>query len=188
MIRYAIFPLLLAATFLTSCNQEIKEERLKRIDSLGTHLNHVSEVVSNVDSAMIQNRLAEMDRNADWLADNITGEIKPQVGIKFADYMRCQKFYGKALSRYRKVKSELGYSEKQLETLRKDVKNSFYSDEEFEGYFKTESEAIKKLVEATDELESAYNAVNEQYAKTKPTATSILDSIKSVIYSPEPLS
>ncbi|MEZ4720449.1 MAG: hypothetical protein R2813_01065 [Flavobacteriales bacterium] len=187
MIRYAAFILLLAATSLTSCNQEIKEERLKRIDSLGTHLNHVSEVIASVDSAMIQSRLDEMDRNANWLNDNINGEIKLPTAIKFGDYMRCQKFYGKALNRYRKVKSELQYSEKQMETLRKDVKNSFYSDEEFEGYFRTEAEAIKSLIEATDELEGSYDAVNEQYMKTKPAATSILDSIKSVIYSSEPL-
>ena len=85
------------------------------------------------------------------------------------------------------VKTELKYSEKQLQKLRTDVENSFYSDEEFEGYFKTEAQAIEKLVNASDELAATYESVNAQYDYTKPKVDAIVDSIKAIIYSPEPI-
>ena len=82
----------------------------------------------------------------------------------------------------------LRFSKKQLETLRNDVKNSFYSEEEFSGYFNTESQSIAKLVDATDELKSKYEMSDTRFTKFKPLAKGIIDSIKTVIYGSEPVS
>lgn len=89
-----------------------------------------------------------------------------------------------ALARYGEVSRELQYSQKQLENLRKDVKESFYSEEEFAGYFKTEARSIGNLVNATDELKEKYASSNGRYAALKPVLNEIVDSIKSVIYAP----
>ena len=171
----------------TSCNNDIKESRLRQIDSLGTHLNHVREVVGAVDSQMIVNRIQQMEETGSWVLDNLTDTLDPESGIILGDHLRCQKFYKKAILRYGQVKSELEFSEKQLATLRTDVKNSFYSEEEFTGYFKAEAESLDRLVKATDELEGTYESVNVSFERTKPGVTSLLDSIKSVIYSSEPI-
>ena len=171
----------------TSCNNEIKESRLRQIDSLGSYLNHVREVVASVDSQMIENRIQQMEQTGSWVLDNLTDTLDPEPGIVLGDHLRCQKFYKKALVRYRQVKSELVFSEAQLATLRTDVKNSFYSEEEFTGYFQTEAESLDRLVKATDELEGTYESVNVAFERTKPDVTSLLDSIKSVIYSSEPI-
>ena len=180
---YAAFLVLV----ISGCDNEIKNERLARIDSLGTHLNYVRETVSSIDPDLIDKRISELTRTGNWVLDNITDTLAPKPGIRFGDYLRCKKFYDKASTRYDQVNRELQFSEQQLTTLRNDVKNSFYSDEDFEGYFNTESEAIRKLVEATEELNDVYLGVNKQYEFTKPRADQIVDSIKAIIYSPEPI-
>jgi hypothetical protein len=185
-MKYLGFLLVLLIS-LSSCNQKIKEARLAQIDSLGTHLNHVHEVVNSVDTNLIVNRMSEITRNGDWLLENITDTLAAKPGIELGDYLRSKKFYGKAFSKYGEVKAELIYSEKQLTALRNDVKNKFYSDEEFGGYFRTEAESIKALVAATDNLENSYGSLNEQYQFSKPRITGILDSIKNIVYSSEPI-
>lgn len=187
MIRHALlFALLLSFTF-TSCNQKVKNERLARIDSLGIFLNHVNEVISTVDSNLIENRMAEIDRTADWVFDNVTDTLKRVPGLAMGDYFRSRKFFGKAKDRYNNVKRELQYSEQQLASLRRDVTENFYSEEEFSGYFNSEAEAIEKLTAAADELQSSYESVNTQYQRVKPIVTETIDSIKSVIYASEPI-
>jgi len=177
----------LSVITMTSCDSAIKNQRLKRIDSLGTYLNHVNEVTSNVDSALIEKRINNLSSTGDWVLANITDTLDPKPGITFGDHLRCKKFYDKSRLRLMQVKTELKYSEKQLQKLRTDVENSFYSDEEFEGYFKTEAQAIEKLVNASDELAATYESVNAQYDYTKPKVDAIVDSIKAIIYSPEPI-
>lgn len=185
-MKYVVFMSVSLMLALSSCNNQVEKERLSKIDSLGTHLNHVREVVTAVDSALIVRRLDEMNHTGEWLLDNLTDTLDRQTGLVVGDYLRCQKFYRKSMDRYKLVRNELEYSEKQLQNLRTDVKNSFYSEEEFKGYFETEATSVERLVNATDELEGTYEAVNQQYQKFKPSVTEILDSIKSVIYSSEP--
>lgn len=189
MMRYLSILILLVAMAAasTSCNQKIKNERLARIDSLGIHLNHVREVVESVDSTMMENRIAEIGRTSSWVFDNVTDTLDRIPGLAIGDFFRARKFFGKALDRFRNVKKELHYSEKQLVHLRTDVTKNFYSEEEFDGYFSTEAQAIKRLTEAADELQANYESVNAQYQRVKPVVTHTIDSIKSVIYGSEPL-
>jgi len=85
------------------------------------------------------------------------------------------------------VNNELRYSRKQLDNLRKDVKGSFYSEEEFNGYFNTESSSIANLVSATDELKDKFEMSDSRYRELKPKMTAVVDSIKSIIYADEPI-
>lgn len=174
------------ALALGACNQQVKRERMQQIDSLGTHLNHVREIVESIDSQQIAGRMTEIDNNSMWVFDNITDTLPREPGLAFGDYLRTKKFFNKALDRYTQVKRELIFSEKQLATLRTDVQNSFYADEEFMNYFNTESESIAKLTAAADDLQVKYQNVNTQYTQIKPRVTALLDSIKSVIYASEP--
>ncbi len=182
------FALLLAfialVTSLVSCNQQVTEERLQRIDSLGIHLNYVSETLNDVDSVMLMNRIGDVDRTSTWVYDNVTDTLERKPGLAFGDFQRSKKYLMQALARYGEVSRELQYSQKQLENLRKDVKESFYSEEEFAGYFKTEARSIGNLVNATDELKEKYASSNGRYAALKPVLNEIVDSIKSVIYAP----
>ncbi|HAQ69689.1 MAG TPA: hypothetical protein DCR48_01815 [Flavobacteriales bacterium] len=173
---------------ITSCNSATKKERLERIDSLGIHLNYVEETIAELDSVLIENRIADINQTNQWLGDNITDTLARVEGIAIGDFFRTGKFLGQAKSRYNEVSKELRFSKKQLETLRNDVKNSFYSEEEFSGYFNTESQSIAKLVDATDELKSKYEMSDTRFTKFKPLAKGIIDSIKTVIYGSEPVS
>lgn len=172
---------------LLSCNQQVKEERLKRIDSLGIHLNYVSESLSEIDSALLTNRINDIERTSTWIYDNVTDTLDRSPGLAFGDFIRSKKYLNQSVGRFGEVSSELRYSEKQLENLRRDIKENFYSDEEFEGYFKTESRSIANLVGAVDELKNKYVSSNDQYMRLKPRITKIVDSIKSVIYASEPI-
>lgn len=180
-----IYTLLATTVALSSCDAQVKKERIQKIDSLGSILNHVNEVVATVDDAKIQARLDEMNQIGNWFLDNVEDTLSPEPGIILGDYLRCKKFYGKASKRLSQVQTELEYSENQLSTLRADVNNGLYNDQEFLEHFSSESESAVKLMEATDELERTYESVNAQYDKTKAPVISLKDSIKSVILSPE---
>ncbi|MBT3648271.1 MAG: hypothetical protein HN542_08540 [Flavobacteriales bacterium] len=169
----------------TSCDRKVKEERLQRIDSLEIHLQNSSEVLGQLDSMLIVNRLADIDRTGLWIYDNVTDTLERQPGIAFGDFMRTKKYYNQALTRYVSVSTEISYSEVQLQSLRSDVKNSFYSEQEFKGFFNAEAASIAKVVEATYELEEKYEFSNDRYAKFKPVVNSMVDSIKAIIYAPE---
>ncbi len=182
-----IYTLLACVLAFTSCNTEVKKERIQKIDSLGSLLNHVNELVAQVDEAKIQTRLSEMNLVGNWFLDNVEDTLDPKTGLILGDYLRCKKFYGKASQRLSQVKTELEYSEKQLSTLRGDVNNGLYNDDEFLIHFKSEAESAAKLMEATEELDRTYVSVNAQYAKTKAPVLTLKDSIKSVILSPEPI-
>jgi len=186
-MKTALFVLVIAlAASLSSCSSKVKEERLTRIDSLGIHLNHVQDVLKSVDSVALENWSSEISRNEVWVWDNLTDTLEPQPGIIAGDYFRTKKFTGKVLGRYGQVKKEVGYAQTQLATLREDVKNSFYSEEEFHAFFNAEAEAMDKLVKAGDELESASGSVFERYKLIKPRFEHILDSIKTHIYGDKP--
>lgn len=175
----------LAAT--TSCNMQVKKERLARIDSLAVHLNYVREQLQSVDSIMIVNRTRDIGQTSAWVYENITDTLASKEGISFGDYMRVKKYYGKALGRYSEVSKELRYSEDQLKTLREDVSNNFYSEEEFNGYFNTEATSIKSLVRACDELMEIYASSNNKYERSKTEVVKMIDSVKSIIYASEPI-
>ena len=173
---------------ITSCNSATKKERLERIDSLGIYLNYVEETIAEFDSAVIENRITDINQSNQWLGDNITDTLGRVEGLAIGDFFRTGKFLGQAKARYNEVSKELRYSKKQVETLRNDVRNSFYGEEEFNGYFNTESQSIAKLVDATDELKSKYEISDTRFKKFKPLAKGIIDSIKTVIYGSEPVS
>lgn len=174
-------------TLISSCGNSVDQARLQKLDSLGTILNHVKELVSKVDHDMIEKRFAEMNEMGSWFLNNLEDTLPPEPGIVFGDYMRCQKFYGKAISRHRQVTTELEYSEKQLATLRADVKNGLHSDADFSKYFSEESASAAKLLLAAEELDKSYVSVNAQYVKTKPPVIALKDSIKAIILSSEPI-
>ena len=179
------YSILAIIVVLSSCNSEVKKERIQKIDSLGSLLNHVNEVVAGVDEAKIQSRLAEMNQMGNWFLDNVEDTLDPVSGIILGDYLRCKKFYNKAVTRLSQVNKELEYSEKQLSTLRSDVGNGLYDDSEFLIHFNSEAESTSKLIEATDELERTYVSVNAQFVKTKAPVVALKDSIQAVILSPE---
>ena len=182
-----ILTLLAMATSLVSCNEQVKEERIQRIDSLGIHLNYVDESLQDMDSVLLVNRTTEIDNTSSWVYDNITDTLDRVPGLTFGDYMRTKKYLGQSLERYDQVQRELRYSSKQLKSLREDVLNSFYSEEEFSGYFNTEAQSVKRLVDATDELKEKYQMSNDRYTKFKPKVNAIVDSIKAVIYDSKPV-
>lgn len=172
----------------TSCDQQLRKKRLARIDSLESHLNGVQDVLNNVDSVLLENRIRDIDQTSNWVYDNITDTLSAKPGLLFGDYMRSKKYLGQALTRYKDVRNELIYSKKQINTLRTDVQNGFYSQEEFKAYFDVEATSISKLNEAADELQSNYEMSTERYQKFKPGVNQLVDSIKSVIYAREPIS
>jgi uncharacterized coiled-coil DUF342 family protein len=182
------FSFLIAVIFVgitfTSCNQQVKEDRLKRIDSLGVHLNYIAETLEEMDSIMLVNRINDIRVSSGWIIDNITDTLDQRPGLIFGDFVRSKKYLEQAVTRYDEVRKELNYSRRQLETLRTDVKENFFSEEEFKGYFNTESASIERLIHATDELKSKYETSNERYTSLKPKMNHILDSIKAVIYAP----
>lgn len=181
------FLMLVIISTMSSCNQKQQAQRIQQIDSLGAFLNHVGEVVESIDSAQIEKRLVEMSASGAWVFENISDTLDRKSGLQFGDYMRCQKFYGKALQRYVQVKKELKFSETQLATLRLDVKNNLFSDNEFNGYLKTEAISIENLVKASEELQNGYTSANAQFESTKPAVNHLIDSVKSITHSPVPV-
>jgi hypothetical protein len=181
-----IFSIIALAASLGSCNTKVKEERSQRIDSLGIHLNHVEEVLAQVDTVALRNWASTIKQTEIWLWDNIEDTLEARPGIVLGDFFRTNKFIGKVGSRYRDVKKEAAYSKTQIATLREDVKNNFYSEEEFRGYFSAEADAIAKLIEACDELENGNDLLQTRYKTIYPEATAVIDSIKAVIYDPKP--
>jgi len=188
MKQLFLFSMMTAMVLVSvSCNTQVKEERLKRIDSLGIHLNYVQEAANEIDSMTLINRVQDIDRTSSWIYDNITDTLDRVPGLILGDYMRTKKYLGQSLERYNQVNNELRYSRKQLDNLRKDVKGSFYSEEEFNGYFNTESSSIANLVSATDELKDKFEMSDSRYRELKPKMTAVVDSIKSIIYADEPI-
>jgi peptidoglycan hydrolase CwlO-like protein len=172
---------------LSACNRQVKKERIQRIDSLGVHLNYVGERLQELDEQLLENRRSEIDHLSSWVWDNVEDTLPKKQGLAFGDLMRSTKYLKKTQSQYKEVADEYNYSQEQLKTLRKDVENSFYSEEEFNGYFRTEARSIDALVKASDELKTNYEYSNERYEKYKPTVDALVDSIKAVIYSDEPI-
>lgn len=171
----------------SSCNMQVKKERIEKIDSLGVHLNYVQEQIDQVDPDLVEQRISEINHLSTWVWDNVKDTLPKTQGLAFGDLMRTTKYLKKTQSYYMEVSQEYSYSQDQLSSLRKDVENSFYSEEEFKGYFKTEARSIAALVEATDKLVSSYESSNGRYQTYKPTVDGMVDSIKAVIYSDEPI-
>lgn len=183
-----VFSLFLAILVtLSSCNQAVKEERLQKIDSLNVHLNYVFSSVEKIDPQLLDNRITEIDQMSSWVWENVEDTLPKKPGMAMGDLIRTNKYLKQSRSRYNDVLKEAGYSKEQLEALKKDVENSFYSDEEFKGYFNTEAQSVAELVKATDELNYKYEYSSARYEKNKPIVDVMIDSIKAVIYSNEPI-
>lgn len=186
-MKQSIFILLCLAGLLSSCNEQIKKERLQRIDSLEAYLPAIQTILKQVDSARIERQLSDIKKTQDWIFDNVEDTIPKRAGMSIADYMRSEKYLSQSLSRYNGVRKELVYTKAQILTLREDVKKSFYSDEEFEGYFKAEAEAVAKLNEAAGELATKHETISESHKKLHAATTEAIDSIKSVLFSDQPI-
>ena len=184
MMRIALFITLLSVS-LIGCNSQVKKGRMQKIDSLGIHLNYVHEVLDGIDSQLIQNRIVEINQTSAWVWDNVTDTLDREPGMAFGDYMRTGKYWRQSADRCRMVSKEYRFSVAQLKTLKEDVQHSFYSDEEFKGYFHTESQSIASLVKASDELVEKYQMSTSRHERFKPRVEQIVDSIKSVVLSRE---
>jgi hypothetical protein len=190
-MKTILFPILttivLGIFTLSSCNHAVKEERIQKIDSLNVHLNYVLSSIDKIDPQLLENRIAEIDQLSNWLWENVADTLPKKPGMAMGDLIRTNKYLKQSLSRYNDITKESSYSRDQLAALKKDVENSFYSDEEFSGYFSTEASSITELVKATDELNYKYEYSTGRYEKNKPLVDSMIDSIKAVIYSNEPI-
>ncbi len=186
-MKYILLLSFCAGIVLSSCNQQVKNERLKRIDSLETYIPAVEAILDQIDSAQIELQLNQISQTEDWLLDNVDDTIPKKPGMIVADYFRVAKYLGQSLGRYKSVQIEVAYTKKQIQSLREDVINSFYSDEEFEGYFSTEADAVAKLNDAAGELATKHESISEEHKKLQMASTQVMDSIKAVIYSDQPL-
>lgn len=187
-MRTAISISAIATLFLAfSCNTRQLAEQSKEIDSLGVHLNRVSEIVEGFDSAKVDAQIKEIEQFGNWLFENVTDTLEPKNGLLLGDFMRSKKYMSKTMSSYQVIKRELAYSEKQLNSFRMDVSNGLIADEDYAKHFQTESSAIAALSEAAEQLESEFKSNQEQFAKRQPFVTAFVDSVKSVIYSSSPV-
>jgi len=188
MMRTAMSISAIATLFLAfSCNTRQLAEQTKEIDSLGVHLNRVREIVEGFDSAKVDAQMKEIEQFGNWLFENVTDTLDPKDGLLLGDFMRSKKYMSKTMSSYQVIKRELAYSEKQLNSFRKDVSNGLIADEDYSKHFQTESSAIAALADAAEQLESEFKSNNEQFAKRQPLVTAFIDSVKSVIYSSSPI-
>lgn len=176
--------LLLTGTIMLSCNNEVKQARIGQIDSLQSYLPEVEAIIQRIDSTSIARRTTNIERNTDWVFENVDDTLGKKFGLSFGDYGRLMKLYSKMNANYRKLKDEYAYTEKQLNTLEKDVKNNFYSAEEFEGYFATEEEALLDLLGMANSVNDTYYHLNERYNKLHAEVDSFITATKEIIYAP----
>lgn len=188
MMRVAINISAIASLFLAfSCNSRQLADRTQEIDSLGVHLNRVREIVEGFDSAKVDAQMKEIEQFGNWLFENVTDTLEPKKGLLLGDFMRSKKYLNKTMSSYQVINRELAYSEKQLKSFRMDVSNGLITDEDYSKHFQTESSAIAALSDAAEQLESEYISNNDQFAKRQPLVAAFVDSVKSVIYSSNPV-
>ena len=185
-VKNFIWILAVGAT-LISCDARHKSERLAKIEKLGVELNQVAEFLNEVDSASMAQKIQSSDAKVNWIYENITDTLDRKNGIALGDYMGLNKTMSSTLNGYSQVKREYKYSESQLKSLRKDVENGFFTEEEFEANFETEEEAAERLNEAIEQLEHNLAQINNGYDKLDPIVSSYVDSVKSIILSPKPI-
>jgi hypothetical protein len=106
MKQVIFFSAIILSVSLSSCNNKVKEERGKRIDSLGIHLNHVEDVLKTVDTIALTNWNSQIGQVESWLWDNVEDTLDLKSGIVIGDFLRTKKYIGKVESRYRDVKKE----------------------------------------------------------------------------------
>lgn len=172
---------------LASCDARHKTERLAKIDKLGVELNRVAEFLNEVDSSSIALRIDDSEKNVNWIYENITDTLDRKNGIALGDYMGLNKTMRSTLMGYSQVKSEFRYSQNQVKSLRQDVENGFFTEEEFEKNFETEEEAVERLSEAVEQLENNMIKINSGYDRLNPIISAFVDSVKAVILSPKPV-
>lgn len=179
--------LFLIVISLSACNQQVKNERLARIDSLQRYLPAVQSVLNEIDSARLQVGLNQIQQRQDWIFENVQDTFTKGPGMIISDYIRMEKYLGQSLMRFNEVKNELKYTRSQLNDLRTDVEEASLSEEEFNGYFNTEAEAVAELNDAAGDLATKYESIITKFNKLDKASAQVVDSIKAVIYSDKPL-
>lgn len=171
----------------SGCNSSIRDNRLIRLDALEQQLREAESEINQMDSAAIEARRIELMDIANWMFHHNRDTLDKEIGIPLGDLLRSERNYRRALSRMTIVQKEYALANEQISALRKDVQNGLYSDDEFDRFYATEFEAITLLKSNTEAALARFKAAEKSYEKNFPIISTWIDSIKRVMYAPEPV-
>jgi len=154
MKRKPLYYFIVLLMISASCTVTDKERAyIHKIDRLENALDSVSRHYYAVDTTELFNANNLINKHLSRLSsmDTIMGDT-----VKI--YASMQKTFKRFISDHPLILDEIRYSKKQLQTLKKDIRNGKISEMQMEKYFQEEKEAISVLMQKI-----SFNAQNITY-------------------------
>jgi len=131
------------------------------------------------------NELSEIKEKVDRHMSELTKVIKEnkdtlsrKQAIMLGDYKSSAKVFKNVNGKNRKFIEAIELSEKQLATLKTDLKNGAITNQDtLNTYMKSEKESVGKLIESLQRANRGFNLGREKFKMINPTVENILDSL-----------
>jgi hypothetical protein len=181
MNRVIIIFLLAGLAILTCCQHKDSAEKIKKIDSLITICDSLSNTLASVnnDSAEIvfQKAKASTELFEKKLRNLPESDTVRECLNSSGNIFKGLRKYFKELPSYKK---DIDFSHTQLTNLKEDVKNNLLNEEEFSKYYKDESVALSLLSEKINGRISTTKNELSLYKRICFTVNYLVDSLNKM--------
>ena len=162
--------ILIPIILLLSC--AISEKERKYIDEI-SKLEHMLDSSANryyaIDTTQLFKAYERINNNLSRL-----NQLDTLVNDSVKTYAAMQKMFKRHIREHALIMDEIGYSKNQLQTLKKDIRNSKIMLEQMENYYHVEEEAVGFLIHKLN-----FNAQNISYQLA--SFSELNDSVEMII-------
>ena len=138
-----VFYIIMLLLLLTSCTVNNKERTyINNIDKLETALDSIAQQYYAIDSTGFFQTYYLINSNLSRLSS-----IDTTMSDLVNKYAALQKSFKRFIGEHPFILDEIGFSKKQLHTLKKDIKSGKMTEMQMENYYQEEKEAISLLMQ-----------------------------------------
>lgn len=170
-----LIPVLLLFTMI-SCQSETDKYRVSQIDTISYRMEEMARVYLEIDTAKINDSYNTILYNI----DKLNSLSEPDNRKLLIDYGSLKKGFKDFIKNRPLTIEELEVCRKQIEDLKNDASNSFYTDDEFKLYLKHEANASQSLRVQMSYYHTRINSQQSKFENLNPRIERLIDSLTLV--------
>jgi len=136
---------------------------LKRTDSLITILDSSEKIFFSFDTMRVKNILDSTEHKVELLKKYAPDSLDKETTILLADYMHNNKIIEKSFGERNNIPPLITFARKQLDDMKRDLRDGAMSSEDFTKNFPEEQKAISELNSYINMTSSKTNSLILQY-------------------------
>ena len=170
--------LLMTVGYLVSCTSKADQAKIQSIDTLLTTLNEAEEMLLSVDANLVNQKLEEINSDADFLNTHLKDTIDKATAIEISEYLRYKKSLQFYKENYPEFVEAINTSKKQLNNLKADVENGLLTDEQFNTYYNNEMRIALEIMQNVERAVNGVNLVLNKIDEKKPVIEKVITHIE----------